>query len=584
MVPKGEWSATTAYTRLDVVLYQGSAWVCIKDGTGQEPASGSTYWQLLAAGITASDYYTKSDVDGIVTDAEAWMREQLAGKQDTLVSGTNIKTINGTSVLGSGNVTVPAGEDGKSAYQSYLDTTTDVPPKTEAEWVASLKGEDGAPGAPGADGVDLGEVALVQSNGMNADKVMSQKAVTENYIELSDYYYQVIRKAYSTVNYTAGTLNNSGEVASGPAYVTNFLPVVGGEAIHLNKTTTEKVAYYDAQSAFISIVTVGSGMSSYVVPANAAYARFQVAYSGGATPLLGIREKTFANKSFYDLIASPIKTTISIGFTGDSNTVGYGLASGEKSWANLLGDAIVANFATKRYGFNSPWVESMGFSPYSGTANFKTGSQMSIYTDAETITLAIPEKYSAAWKWQIDGVDSGTTSSNSLTTDGALHKITVVFTAGQSVNPCFVINKTITYTNDAQTGVGIGNMPFNTGYDWYFVMIGTNNRGSTTANYLPQLQLKFAQQYFGKGTYVVPFPNHKSDSSYIYSQMLIYSQFAELFKEAGWDVINLAAINADAFYTNDNYQSDKIHYNATGHRIIANMVSGTLGFPLYLQG
>lgn len=81
MVPKGEWSATTAYTRLDVVLYQGSAWVCIKDGTGQTPADGSTYWQLLAAGITASNYYTKSDVDGIVTDAEAWMREQLAGKQ-----------------------------------------------------------------------------------------------------------------------------------------------------------------------------------------------------------------------------------------------------------------------------------------------------------------------------------------------------------------------------------------------------------------------------------------------------------------------------------------------------------------------
>lgn len=83
MVPKGEWSATTAYTRLDVVLYQGSAWVCIKDGTGQTPADGSTYWQLLAAGITPSDYYTKSDVDGIVTDAEDWMREQLAGKQDS---------------------------------------------------------------------------------------------------------------------------------------------------------------------------------------------------------------------------------------------------------------------------------------------------------------------------------------------------------------------------------------------------------------------------------------------------------------------------------------------------------------------
>jgi len=32
---------------------------------------------------------------------------QVSAKQDTLVSGTNIKTINGTSVLGSGNITTP---------------------------------------------------------------------------------------------------------------------------------------------------------------------------------------------------------------------------------------------------------------------------------------------------------------------------------------------------------------------------------------------------------------------------------------------------------------------------------------------
>lgn len=37
--------------------------------------------------------------------------------------------------------TGPVGPNGKSAYQSYLDTTTDNPPKTEAEWVESLKGD-----------------------------------------------------------------------------------------------------------------------------------------------------------------------------------------------------------------------------------------------------------------------------------------------------------------------------------------------------------------------------------------------------------------------------------------------------------
>lgn len=37
------------------------------------------------------------------------MLDDIAGKQDTLVSGTNIKTINGNSILGSGNITISGG-------------------------------------------------------------------------------------------------------------------------------------------------------------------------------------------------------------------------------------------------------------------------------------------------------------------------------------------------------------------------------------------------------------------------------------------------------------------------------------------
>lgn len=51
MVPKGEWASATAYTRLDVVLYNGSSWVATADSTGQVPGEGSTYWQMLAQGF-----------------------------------------------------------------------------------------------------------------------------------------------------------------------------------------------------------------------------------------------------------------------------------------------------------------------------------------------------------------------------------------------------------------------------------------------------------------------------------------------------------------------------------------------------
>ena len=94
-MPKGAWSISTAYTNLDIVTHNGSSWICIQSNTGNEPASGSTYWQLSAEGVDPSDYYTKAETN-----------TALAAKQDTLVNGTNIKTINSTSVLGSGNVEI----------------------------------------------------------------------------------------------------------------------------------------------------------------------------------------------------------------------------------------------------------------------------------------------------------------------------------------------------------------------------------------------------------------------------------------------------------------------------------------------
>jgi hypothetical protein len=49
----------------------------------------------------AAHGHSQGEVTGLVSD--------LAGKQATLVSGTNIRTINGTSLLGSGNIAVSGG-------------------------------------------------------------------------------------------------------------------------------------------------------------------------------------------------------------------------------------------------------------------------------------------------------------------------------------------------------------------------------------------------------------------------------------------------------------------------------------------
>lgn len=73
----------------------------------------------------ASNYYTKTEVDNAISAATSGKAEAsdvqalsgevqtvsgaVANKQDTLVSGTNIKTINNTSILGSGNITIDSG-------------------------------------------------------------------------------------------------------------------------------------------------------------------------------------------------------------------------------------------------------------------------------------------------------------------------------------------------------------------------------------------------------------------------------------------------------------------------------------------
>lgn len=45
----------------------------------------------------------------------------LTQKQDTLVSGTNIKTINGQSILGEGNINIEGGSGGGSYMPSISD-------------------------------------------------------------------------------------------------------------------------------------------------------------------------------------------------------------------------------------------------------------------------------------------------------------------------------------------------------------------------------------------------------------------------------------------------------------------------------
>lgn len=124
-----------------------------------------------------ADYYL------LVSPQNVWTSRTWVA-QEKLTSGTNIKTINNTSLLGSGNISIEPNEiasitttesTASGGNNTVTINTTDGTSKT----FNVKNGTDGKDGQDGADGVSLGEIALVQTTGDSEESVMSQKAVTE---------------------------------------------------------------------------------------------------------------------------------------------------------------------------------------------------------------------------------------------------------------------------------------------------------------------------------------------------------------------------------------------------------------------
>lgn len=89
-------------------------------------AEAETSWEVVKVTARTGDALTivraQEGTTGAAwgTGSKAELRvtaEALNGKQPTLVSGTNIKTINGTSILGSGNLTIEGGGSSAGGFE-----------------------------------------------------------------------------------------------------------------------------------------------------------------------------------------------------------------------------------------------------------------------------------------------------------------------------------------------------------------------------------------------------------------------------------------------------------------------------------
>ena len=98
--------SATDKTKLDGIASNANNYVHpTGDGNSHVPATGTTNnGKVLMAGATANSsswqYLAISNVTGL--------QSALDAKQEVLTSGSNIKTVNGQSILGSGNLVVTA--------------------------------------------------------------------------------------------------------------------------------------------------------------------------------------------------------------------------------------------------------------------------------------------------------------------------------------------------------------------------------------------------------------------------------------------------------------------------------------------
>jgi hypothetical protein len=123
-IPKSDLASAvqTSLGKADTALqsyteqYKGTVTGVKVNGTTKSPSSGTVDIGNVVTSVKINGS-SKTPSSGVVDLGTVITSHQdISGKQDKLVSGTNIKTINGTSILGSGDITISGG-----VTEEYVD-------------------------------------------------------------------------------------------------------------------------------------------------------------------------------------------------------------------------------------------------------------------------------------------------------------------------------------------------------------------------------------------------------------------------------------------------------------------------------
>lgn len=117
-IPKSDLASAvqTSLSKADTALqseqYKGTVTGVKVNGSTKTPSSGTVDIGSVVTGVKINGS-TKNPSNGVVDLGTVITSHQdISGKQDKLISGTNIKTLNGQSILGSGDLAIGGGDSG----------------------------------------------------------------------------------------------------------------------------------------------------------------------------------------------------------------------------------------------------------------------------------------------------------------------------------------------------------------------------------------------------------------------------------------------------------------------------------------
>ena len=296
----------TGYTETDPV-FQASAASGIT-------SQNITNWNAKLDSSALNPYYTSAQTDTAINNA-------TSGKQDTLVSGTNIKTINNQSLLGSGNIEIQGGSGGSSyTAGNNIDITNDVISVTGLATINGSAITEGGniviQGGSGG-GSNIIEITQAEYDALTAyteDAIYvitdSQAINMDNYVTTGALgsYYTSAETDTAISNAVSGKTDKISVTASDSGYK---FPKWNNQGCI---TGTYSTAYQASQtingSGRYLYSTSSSSLPTIYAPTSEGLAGQPLLSNGSGAPVWGSYKFQFISQSQYDALATKDSTTI----------------------------------------------------------------------------------------------------------------------------------------------------------------------------------------------------------------------------------------------------------------------------------